>query len=221
MRPPRYAVIPSNARECLTDCIDAIIKQVDQVIVVCTTNACRGKISWYDQVVKLSVLNPEINISRWWNHGLEFVYDTLPKQDPGPTKWDVAIINDDVIVPEGWFDAVSGSMRQLNVAAACSGGTGGMPVLHTQPGPVHLSTRMQGFAFIVAGERGLRANEEFRWYWSDDYMDWESRKLGGMVMIPGFHVMHLFPNGQMSPEMQVMSAEDGQKFVDLYGMRPW
>ena len=220
MRRQRFVIIPTNGRECLDRCLAAIRPQVDMVVLIKTKEFVRhghhpdpGLVSFQDY--------DGVNISRWWNDGLFAAAEAVVKQDPGPTKWDVAIINDDVIVPEGWFDAISGSMRQLRAAAGCSGGTGRMPVLHTQPGPVPLDTRLQGFAFIVAGEFGLRANEELRWYWSDDYMDWESRKLGGMVMIPDFHVEHLYPNQQVTAEMQVMIAEDGQKFVDLYGMRPW
>jgi hypothetical protein len=74
---------------------------------------------------------------------------------------------------------------------------------------------------MVAGELGLRANEDLYWYFSDDWMDWESRKLGGMVMVPGFPVQHLYPNQQVTPEMQVQIAKDAQTFVEIYGTRPW
>ena len=140
---------------------------------------------------------------------------------PNGPKYDVAIINDDVIVPEGWFDAVAGKMREFKAAAACSGGTTGMPVFHTHSGPVPLHTRMQGFAFILAGESGLRADEQFRWYCGDDDLGWRAAGVGGMVMIPGFPVNHLYPNQQVTPEIQVLIAEDMQRFVDKWGQRPW
>jgi len=166
----------------------------------------------------------DVNISRWWNMGLDYI-DTWNRFAKGfgfaANKWDVAILNDDAIVPEGWFDAVSGTMRQMGVAAGCSGAPGGMPVLHTQPGPVSLDTRLCGYAFMLAGERGLRADERIKWYFTDDYLDWESRKLGGMVNIPGFQVRHLYPNGQVTPEIHAQIAQDAQTFVDIYGMRPW
>jgi len=52
-------------------------------------------------------------------------------------------------------------------------------------------------------------------------MDWESRKLGGTVMVTGFQVNHLHPNGNMTPELQVQAAKDGEKFREIYGMAPW
>lgn len=220
MRLPRFAVIPTNGRECLVDSVAAIQDQVDKVILIWTAP---GECTWDDSDTLVAIPTLlGVNISAWWNIGLTHARMAAGGLFRGTNrKWDVAIINDDVIVPEGWFDAVAGTMRQMGVAAACSGGTSGMSVLHTTPGPVGLDSRLQGFAYVVAGELGLRANERLKWYFSDDWMDWESRKLGGMVMIPGFHVRHLYPNGQMTPEMHAQTAADAQTFVDIYGMRPW
>ena len=226
MRIPRFAIIPSNNRPCVRDCVAAIAPQVDCVIRVWTGAAAGADgFSVGSSPEFVSLNDPgDINISRWWNTGLNYIdmWNRMATAfGPSASKWDVAILNDDAIVPEGWFDAVSRTMRQMRVAAACSGGTAGMPVLHTNPGPVGLDTRLQGFAYLVAGELGLRANEQLKWYFTDDYMDWESRKLGGMVMVPGFHVQHLYPNAQVTPQLQAQIAQDAQTFVDIYGMRPW
>jgi len=230
-RIPRFAIIPTNGRSCLADCLAAIRNQVDHVLVVWTDQKVghhQAFPEWAQRppdgvtiIYQFDALR-EVNISCWWNAGLRHVEQAASiHSDPRWSKWDVAILNDDAIVPEGWFDAASGTMRQMGVAAACSGGRGPMPVLHTQPGPVPLDTRLCGFAFMLAGEMGLRGNESLKWYFTDDWMDWESRKLGGMVMIPGFHVEHLYPNGQVTPEIQEQIAKDAQTFVDIYGMRPW
>lgn len=226
----RFAVIPSNNRPCLRDCIAAITPQVDHVIVVWNGPAAGSDGFSVGHLPDYTALNDggDVSISRWWNMGLTHArmvvgssgWGAGRSNEPRP-KWDVAILNDDAIVPPGWFDAVSQTMRDLKAAAGCSGGHDPMPVLHTQPGPVGLETRMQGFAFMVRGEAGLRANEDLKWYFTDDYIDWESRKLGGMVMVPGFHVQHLHPNGQVTPEIQAQTAADAQTFVDIYGMRPW
>jgi hypothetical protein len=219
MRISRYAIIPSNGRACLDRCLGAIRPQVDITILIKTKEFTRhgfhhdpGLLAYQDY--------SDINISRWWNQGLDYA-DTHSSLNFDSAKYDVAIINDDVIVPEGWFDAVSGTMRQMGVAAGCSGGTGGMPVLNTQPVAVPLHTRMQGFAFIVAGELGVRADETLKWYFTDDHVDWKSRELGGVVMIPGMHVEHLYPNGQLTPELLAQTAVDAQTFVDIWGRRPW
>jgi hypothetical protein len=160
----------------------------------------------------------DANISRWWNQGLDAVADVVLEADPGPTKWDVAVLNDDAIVPEGWFDAVAGTIRQMGVAAGCSGGYG-MPVLHTQNQAPPLATRMQGFAFVLAGELGLRADEQFVWYCGDDDLGRRAAVAGGMVMVPGFPVNHLHPNGQSNLHHHIPG--DMQRYVDKWGGRPW
>ena len=220
-RIPRFAIIPSNNRPCVRDCVAAIAPQVDYVIRVWTGEATGAEGFTIGTDPEFISLNDpgDINISRWFNMGLTHARMVAGRLESG--KWDVAILNDDAIVPEGWFDAVSAKMREMKVAAACSGGAAvSMPVLHTQPGPVPIHTRMYGPAFMVAGELGLRANEELKWWFTDDWMDWESRKLGGMVMIPGFQVQHLHPNGQMTGELQEQVSRDATRFKEIYGMMP-
>lgn len=227
MRYPRYAVIPSNGRTCLNDSIAAIKPQVDRVFVVWTRTGGLNYPAYmfrrdYNETLLQGVEFvgdfTELNISKWWNAGL----DEASKAADGdaPTKWDVAVINDDVIVPEGWFDAVSGTMRQMGTAAACSGGYG-MSVLHNSDMAPPLQTRMQGFAFILAGELGLRADEQFIWYCGDDDLGRQAAIAGGMVMVPGFHVEHRYPNGQLTPELHAAIAGDMQRYVDKWGGRPW
>lgn len=223
MRYPRYAVIPSNGRDCLWDCLDAIGPQVDQVLVVYTKGTVgtgeMDRVLRYGYTIYEGSQDP--NISRWWNRGLHAVTRDMGfNGNARSPKFDVAVLNDDAIVPEGWFDAVSGTMRQMGCAAACSGGSG-MSVLHTQNAAPPLGTRMQGFAFILAGERGLRADEQFVWYCGDDDLGRRAAMEGGMVMVPGFHVNHLYPNGQITDELAGAIAGDMQRYVDKWGGRPW
>jgi hypothetical protein len=200
----------------------AIAPQVDSTILVYTVPWQDGEVRPHPHfgVALRDIGSP--NISRWWNKGLEICTQVVNLADGDlPGRYDVAILNDDVIVPPGWFDAVSDGMRMYECAAACSGAPNSSPVLLQRPGPVPLHTRLQGFAFILAGEKGIRANEELRWYFSDDYIDWRARELGGMVMVPGHSVNHLYPNEQMTGELHQFSAEDAAKFKEIWGVMPW
>jgi hypothetical protein len=217
----RFAVIPTTGRPCLKPCVEAIAPQVDRTILIYT-------IPWHvDQVRDFFDMNGILfmrdvrgpNISRWWNMGLNVAHGIADIKEQ--EHYEVAVLNDDVIVPAGWFDAVSAGLRTHGAAAACSGGPYANHIVHQVAGPVHLETRMQGFAFMLAGEKGIRADERFRWYYSDDYVDWIARTMGGMVMVPGFHVDHLFPNQQMTSELQLFCAEDAQKFKDMWDVMPW
>ena len=221
MRIPRYAVIPSNGRECLWQCIEAISPQVDRINVILngTTEAFLETAKQFPANVTPTLSYGPPNISKWWNVGLDWA-DWHSSENTTSTKYDVAVLNDDAIVPEGWFDAVSGTMRTMGVAAGCSGGYG-MSVLHTQNEAPPLATRMQGFAFILAGELGLRADEQFIWYCGDDDLGRRAATAGGMVMVPGFHVNHLHPNGQVNDVLAAAIPGDMQRYVDKYGGRPW
>lgn len=217
MTTPSFAIIPTNGRACFKDCLAAIDEQVDDVVVI--EGGPDAQVLSLDLEVSI-IREPELNISKWWNLGLTVVESKA--REWGEKQWNVAILNDDTIVPPGWMTACTTAMRQENAAAACSGG-GATPhlIVHKTPGPVGLMTRMTGFGFVLAGEKGIRANEQLRWYFSDDHMDWMARRLGGMVMVPGFGVQHLYPNAQMVGELQETVPEDAAHFFAFWGMRPW
>lgn len=216
---PNFALIPTNGRACFKDCIAAIDEQVDDVVVV--EGGPDAVTLSLDLGVSI-IREPELNISKWWNLGLTLIESKVRDEWKGVTGWNVAILNDDTIVPDGWMEAVCSAMHQEKAAAACSGGTGIVHrIVHRTPGPVGLMTRMQGFGFVLAGEKGIRADEKLRWYFSDDHVDWMARRLGGMVMIPGFGVQHLYPNQLMTGELQATVPEDAAHFSAFWGMRPW
>jgi hypothetical protein len=228
---PRYAIIPSNGRECLDQAIEAIYPQVDRVLIT-WTSAWDGRRSLPrpdDDKILYAIwrnrpggADPAPNISAWWNEGLENAKEISRHDFPSRTEWDVAILNDDAIVSEDWFERISRGMRRHGGAAASSGARHGITEVLTEPGPVPgWPNPLQGYAFMLAGEKGLRANEDLHWYFTDNYIDWESRKLGGTVILPVCSVQHLYPNGQMDHDLQVRTGVDAQVFVDLYGMRPW
>lgn len=224
------AVIATRNRpHVLKQCLDSITNQVDVIVIVDNgdTEPATRVISRYAPVRDLTIYRiaddeQPVNISRLWNLGLEQVRQAL--QRGSTTQWDVAVLNDDAIVPPGWLRAVSSGMRIRRAAAGCSDPNGRLrePILHLEAGPVDLSTRMVGWAHVLCGEIGLRYDENLHWWFGDDDMDWRSREVGGMVMIPGLAVQNQFPNGQMSPELHARVALDREAFVRKWkGMTPW
>ena len=215
-----FAVVPTNGRECLGPCLQALRDQVDVAVLVWTSATAPEDSgvaldpSWVHVIFDLE--QPK-NISRWWNLGMDYVDKLVASVTP---TWDVSVVNDDVIVPPGWFGSVSATMRQMQIAAACSGGREAQVRLHTKPGG-SLFDRMQGFAFMLAGEKHLRADEELVWWCGDNDLDQKARAAGGMAMIPGMHVQHLYPNGQMTPELQVQANRDCELFRAKWGFPPF
>jgi len=215
---PNYAIIPTSDRpEVALTCIESVRTQVDVIYVIDNGETEKLPDSTAYSLIPFDRKGQTVNLSMLWNMGLTqaMLHATIIKQ---VDQWDVAILNDDTIIPDGWFKAVSSAMRGNAVAAACSGPTGRV---HREPGPVPLHTRMRGWAFMLAGEKGIRANEELHWWYGDDDLDWKSRQAGGMIMIPGYPVQHLSPNGLMTPELQVQAGQDARVFLDYWKKMPW
>lgn len=222
---PRFAVIPSKPRSMgrlrlLDRCIEAIQPQVDQIFLIDNTeDGSLGDAPVPENLtVQWEPLAP-VNLSYLWNVGLTLAWQKA--QELSAESWDVAILNDDAIVPGGWFDVVSGAMRAHGAAAGCSRNHHGGVLVHREAKPVNLFYRMSGWAFILAGEKGARANEQLKWWFGDDHLDWLSRKLGGVAVVPGYEPEHLAENGQVTPELQEQIAKDAAAFVAYWGMRPW
>lgn len=214
----RMGVIPTNGRDCVTGAVATLLPQVDYLLIIEAGTAVTHRGDYPEERVTVLQDGGPVNISRWWNLGLDWAQAVATALETD--TWDVAIINDDVQVPDTWLCYVADDMRLLGCVAACSGGGGGAPIIHRNQGPMSLYERLQGFAFVVAGESGIRADERFRWYFSDDMLGLIAVGLGGAVMFPACHVQHHFPNLQVSTEMQVMISEDAVKFKEVWGWIP-
>lgn len=213
----RIGIIPTNGRDCVDRAVASLLHQVEHLLVL----ESGIEVSHREYPEKVTVLREpsgEINISKWWNYGLQWAQDKA--QEAEAATWDVAIINDDVEVPPTWLCYIADDMRTLGCVAACSGGSSTAPVIQRRPGVVGLFNRLQGFAFTVAGESGIRADENFRWYYSDDMLGIIAAQMGGMVMFPGCRVTHRYPNLQVSPAIHAMIAEDAAKFHNQWGALP-
>lgn len=225
---PRFAIVPSKAQTperigLMRRCVEAISPQVDEVLIIDNTSDFSiGSGPGYrlpdNTIVYHDPIDP-VNLSYLWNLGLD--HSRTAAEGRHAPVWDVAILNDDAIVPAGWFDVVSGAMRAHGAAAGCGRNHHGGVIVHREAKPVSLFIRMTGWAFILAGEKGARANEQLKWWFGDDHLDWLSRKLGGVVVVPGFEAEHLAENGQVTPELQEQIAKDAAAFVAYWGMRPW
>lgn len=221
---PRYVIVPTRGRACLQDCLAAISNQVDEGVLINTDPDVDRPPVDYDRLSAHFAVVPDFkgpNISRWWNAGFDWCAEDAAIK--GYSTWDVAVLNDDVIVPENWFTIVAETMRRSGLAAGCSGGITPIPTTLTEACKVPIMQRMQGFAFIMRGELGLRACEEIPWYGSDDYMDVQARLAGGMVMVPGYHVNHLYPNHYLStvPGLHELNGPGMEVLVRKIGYHPF
>lgn len=219
-----WAVVPSNGRPELDDLIASLVHQVYDVIVVAN--------NWQrdDDPILLETLglpvqvvrgSDELNISRWWNLGLNTVAKHAAWLDD--TEWDVLVVNDDAVCPPGLVEALSGAMRSTTAVLAYPDQFGGQQqILHTVAEPVPLQQRITGYAWMLRGETDLRVDESMAWWFSDDDMDWRARQAGGAVLVPGTPVQHRAPDVQTNarPELLAQAGRDRQTFIDRWGKAP-
>lgn len=226
-RPFRAAVIPTRDRhQMLADCVDSVYGQVDVVYII--DNGSVPPIDpdrWpRDGETFVGVACVELdppNISTLWNCGLALA-DSAARA-AAPWAWDIAVLNSDVVVPPGWVDTLSEAMRDTHAALAFPDQHGGTEqILHTKPGPVPLTQRITGYAFMLRGEAQLRANESLHWWYGDDDLDWHARILGGSLLVPGIPVTHRDPDGSLRdrPELRDQAAADRRTFTTMWGRTP-
>jgi hypothetical protein len=220
----RAAVIPTRDRhDMLADCINSVVDQVDRVIVI--DNLSSPPIDpepWHGKVGVVSVPIDPPNISTLWNVGLALTDASAHVEQAD--RWDIAVLNSDVVVPAGWIDALSTAMRATTAVLAYPDQHGGrQQILHTKAGPIDLRQRITGYAYLLRGETGLRLDESLAWWYGDDNLDWEAREKGGALLVPGLAVEHRCPNGSMyeRPELQEQAGRDRATFAAKWGRTPW
>ena len=207
----------------LADCIDSVVDQVDRVIVI--DNQSNPPIDlepWHGKAGVVSVPIDPPNISTLWNVGLALVDASAHQQ--GHDRWDIAVLNSDVVVPAGWVEALSQAMRATPAVLAYPDQHGGREqLLHTKAEPVDLRQRITGYAYLLRGEAGLRLDESMAWWYSDDDLDWRARISGGALLVPGAPVEHRCPNGSMydRPELGEQAGRDRETFARKWGRTPW
>lgn len=222
----RFAVIPSRGRPCLVDSVNAIKDQVDHVIVLINhRDEGAGELQLDGENVDVIVDADEspVNLSALWNIGLDEAASIATSGLLGITaqSWNVAVLNDDAIVPPGWMERVCTEMRNRGCAAASTATGIPAPLVHRQAGPVNLFLRLSGWAFVLRGESGLRADETFQYWYGDDDLGWRAADAGGVLILPGGSVPNLYPNGQVTPELQEQISRDRIAFGQKWGKFPW
>lgn len=222
---PRYAVILTHNRPVeLRRAVEAVAPQCDHVLVV--DNASDPPVEPWPHIpgnvqIAHHPLQPP-NLAVLWNYALNMIATQV--LGPANGRWDVALLCDDVEVPPGWYDRVSGTMRAYNAAAASAHKYHdiGQAVLKISPDNDFGST-LCGWAFILPGEKGLRADEGMRWWWLDTDVDWQARHADGMVLAPGPPAHNGQPNYWTvnKPELSARAGEDREAFAQKWGGCPW
>jgi hypothetical protein len=220
---PRYAVIPThNRHEQLAQVITQLELQCSHIIVI--DNASEPPVVNHREHVTLIRDDEQPpNLSRLWNVGIDLAARFAVSEDAG--CWDVAIVNDDAVIRPGWWYAVSTAMRARSAAAGSSDPFQSLPmnsvVTYGANAPMGVATRLTGWAFILRGEYGIRADERLRWWYGDDLISLHARQAGGIVHVGGYPVANLYANLSTNGALAEQAARDRAMFVELTGREPW
>ena len=119
----RYALILAHNRpQELIDVLSAIRPQVSLTWVI--DNASEPPLyeilaeAGYDSSGHVMVRDSEQppNLARLWNEGLDQIHLYNDGGKPGdPTRYKVAVLTDDVVIPAGWMDTVCEAMDRTRL----------------------------------------------------------------------------------------------------------
>jgi len=161
-----------------------------------------------------------VNISRWWNLGLDWIEKTETKRNGDIKPHHVLILNADArIAPEG-VAKLSWALDH-HPAARMAGPKRGLGIVFEhRPEAVGLEARVPGWCHMIRGDERLRYDEQFRWWFSDDDLEWRCRRDGGTMLVGHIEARHL-GDGMPKGELLELAKADRWKFQEKWGSLPW
>jgi glycosyltransferase involved in cell wall biosynthesis len=219
----RYAVVLTHNRPALlAECVTAVAAQVDMVVVIDNaSDPPAGVPLGLTNVVLVYDPGQPPNLARLWNRG----FDAITRhRGADVTAWDVAVLCDDATIPAGWVGMVSATMRGCGAVAGSTHSITPLPASLVKTAPdADIHNRMCGWAFLLAGEARLRADENMHWWWCDSDLDQQARLAGGMAIAPG----PVVPNGRPNdftysvPGLADQARRDREAYAVKWGGCPW
>lgn len=161
--------------------------------------------------------NELVNLSKIWNMGLNEA-----ERLAGEEEFVVAVFNDDLTLPPGLVQAFADKLQQDGSSIVYAHPTTDLSAM-TNHQPWHLGNRMVGYAFALRGWDGLRADEDFLWWWGDSDLDWRARSKRGVSALGVLTLQHHDPNGytNRNPELTAQAGRDRETFQRKHGFIPW
>jgi hypothetical protein len=154
-------------------------------------------------------------ISTWWNLGLSYARHMAIEP-----RYEVLVLSSDNVGRPDSIAMLATFMRERNLTMV-----GPNPwTNHIRIFKLHdvrgCHDRVPGGCWMLAGESGLRVDEEFRWWYSDDDLEMQARAHGGAGILPGTGLVG-GPDSPLDVERQLWAFQDREKFVAKWGKQPW
>jgi hypothetical protein len=162
------------------------------------------------------------HISKWWNVGLEYVAARMGPRAP----YNVFMPGSDVTGSIAGVIALAIALRSTGTAMVgpdWNGTLGAGETIRTWVGPDAPRSqfeRVPGECFMIRGELGMRCDDRFRWWYTDDDLEMVARNRGGAAIVAGVDLVHPLGN-ELNETQQRHAAEDRALFVKKWGREPW
>lgn len=154
-------------------------------------------------------------ISKWWNAGLDYIRDRAAPQ------YEVLAISSDYVGNDRSVNALAVFLRQNNLTMVGPDHHSNLPSrIFRIADRRHCQARVPGGCWMIAGESGLRVDESFRWWYSDDDFEMQARQVSGSGVVAGTGLV-AEADTPMSELKQQWAREDRPKFAAKWGQEPW
>jgi glycosyltransferase involved in cell wall biosynthesis len=201
-----WAVIPTkNRHELVRRCISSLLDQVVGIVVVDNNDESDVGLEQIPGVAVVHHPGYPPNISELLNMGMAEVNSRASEL----LRWNIALLNDDVTVSPGWVASLDAALESTGAALAFTGRDGDRPTV---------------WACVVRGEIGLRWDEDLKWWYSDDLLVEECRRVhGGVIAVGGSPPVHYQPNlnTTMDPVLATQAGQDATVFSQKLRERGW
>ena len=134
----------------------------------------------------------EINISRWWNEGLNYAASSRARY--------VCVVNDDVTLPKEGLLAMQRALQETD-------GTLCMAFPH--------ANMITGWCWLLDLAHGIRPDERYRWFWGDVDI---AERAGAGVRYAYTGAIHHHPNvlTEQDPALKALAALDTERWERLH-----
>lgn len=233
-----FAVIPTHNRfDDLVELLDTIPPDVHILVIDNASDRdVRTSLPLRFLGRRLRVIqDPEQppNLSRLWNVGFDWAEQLyragckLPVEFDQGDDWAVAILNDDVVLPVGFFELMTMELKAHKVDIAFPGPPNETCFVNTKYPFPGVGLRMTGWCFVVRGGSGLRADERLRWWCGDDDLQASAVRHGrGTVRVEmkgsmAHELRHKHPDESTAGVLAEQTHGDMEAFTKKWGRRPW
>lgn len=168
--------------------------------------------------------DPDLNISKWWNAGLDFIRSQYSSITREYQTYHIMIAESDIRISASDVQQLSQALTRFRAGIAGANWRN----LNLKAGEYLYSEnnrhwgadetwRFPGVGFMVDGSMGLRFDEEFRWWFADDDFIFQHRLASNSVLVGGTQMSHA--GGTAMDDNRVrMASEDHAKFLKKWGL---